>query len=121
MFQNKHEKQNQFKKKGGISTILQKQNSDSSKNKSKYACNLCNHFFVYRQGLIRHLSAVHEKIKPFKYEICNVSFPTKGYLDVHKLTVHENIKTFKCKSFDETFKSSSSVTSHRRKVHEKNV
>ena len=99
MFQNKHEKKNQFKKKGGISTILQKQNSDNSKKKGKFACNLCNHFFVYRQGLIRHLSAVHERIKPFKCELCKYACATKQMLDRHANSMHmkEVFSCFKCK------------------------
>ena len=40
-------------------------------------------------GLSRHVAAIHEGKKAFKFDICEKSFARKGILNGHIATVHE--------------------------------
>ena len=49
-----------------------------------------------KSNLNKHVSTVHEGIKPFQCDICNACFGQKDNLNNHIAIVHEGIKQFKC-------------------------
>ena len=45
-----------------------------------------------KTALSRHISSVHEGIKPFKCNICEAKFARKSHLNSHSTSVHERKK-----------------------------
>ena len=61
---------------------------------------MCNASFHQKNGLYQHISAVHEKAKPFSCDICHISFARKQHLVAHSRNIHQN--------YDENFEDVSS-------------
>ena len=95
-----------------------KDNFSKRKNKP-IQCSICYNEFKRRQGLQRHMQAVHEKQKPFKFPICVKYFSRNVTLIDHVKTVHEKQKLFKCQICDKNFAYNNSMNRHIKAVHEK--
>ena len=50
-----------------------------------------------KSGLKRHISSVHEGLKPFKCNICGIYYAQKINLKTHITQVHDGIKQAKPK------------------------
>ena len=51
----------------------------------------------------KHVSSVHDRKMPFKFNDCGTSYPQKGNLNKHVKSVHEGKKPFKCNYCDLAF------------------
>ena len=66
-------------------------------NKSNMQCTFCDHKSGTRQNLEKHISVVHEKIKPYACPHCDRKFGEKRYMKGHIFNIHEKVKTDKPK------------------------
>ena len=71
----------------------------SKRKKVDFVCEICNVKFAYKQGLERHIIAVHEGKRAFKCDSCGKSFQAKQVLQNHTNSVHEK-KKFPCSYCD---------------------
>merc|ERR1712020_357713 len=61
-----------------------------------FKCSICPFDAASKQLLVRHVQAVHEKIKAYKCKYCQYEC-AKGYnMKVHVRHVHEKQKGYKC-------------------------
>ena len=86
----------------------------SKRQKTEFSCDTCKKFYAFRQGLMRHISNVHERRKLFRCDSCDYTFGAKQSLDQHISSVHEK-NTFSCSNCNEEF-----TRKHIRSKHEKN-
>ena len=103
----------------------------SDKNK-KVRCPLCKKIFKNKYKIAHHISAVHEKLRPFACTHCEGSYKTKGQLKGHFIKFHlqksenenEILPDFMkssypkpCAHCEETFPDHKSFRIHLRTVH----
>ena len=81
-----------------------------------YSCEICEHKFVYRSNLRRHL-AVHSDALPYVCSECSKPLKSKYGLRCHQLW-HSGIKQFGCLICNEMFYLKTQVRQHVR-CHEK--
>jgi KRAB domain-containing zinc finger protein len=62
----------------------------------KFKCKECSYVSPYKQALMRHVKAVHLKIKDMICKECNATFSCKANLIQHIKTVHQTIKDHTC-------------------------
>ena len=69
--------------------------------------------------ILKHIAAVHEKLRPFPCHICNKTFSQKGAVNKHVLIVHEGkIPSFQCETCGKNFTAKAKLKSHVLTVHE---
>ena len=68
-----------------------------------------------------HIVKVHEKQKPFDFEICEYKCCVKSSMMMHISSVHDKIKPFKCEKCDKSFPKRTPLERHIISVHEKRV
>ena len=76
-----------------------KDKTENADEQMKPTCSICGKSFSCDKNLKRHISTVHEKIKPFKCEVdsCLTTFVDKNGQKKHIENVHERVKTVKTK------------------------
>ena len=79
----------------------------------------CSAEFKQRIFLRRHITAVHEKIKPHKCPTCELAFSQRSDLKRHITTVHEGFKPYQCNDCGNSFKLKQHLRGHISAVHEK--
>ena len=85
--------------------------------------------FFLKSGLKRHISYVHEGLKPFKCNICGLYYAQKINLKTHMSQVHDGIKrakpkhkekkTYELNICNNIFTCKSSLKQHINGIHEK--
>ena len=98
----------------------------------KVRCPLCKKIFKNKYKIAKHISTVHEKLRPFACTHCDGTYKTKGQLKGHFIKVHlqkcedenEILPDFMKSSFpkpcahcEETFPGHKSFRIHMRTVH----
>lgn len=66
-----------------------------------------------------HKKGVHEKLRPYKWDLCGNTFSRKGHMETHRRTVHEWERKFECDVCGGKFSAKSSLKTHKRKQNEK--
>ncbi|KAH7707844.1 hypothetical protein AAVH_24917 [Aphelenchoides avenae] len=82
-----------------------------------HKCDRCEKAFVERTALLRHIRAVHEKLKPFKCEKCDYRASMKAHLTLHVKTVHDDAMPFECDECDFKAKRADRLKEHVLKEH----
>lgn len=78
-------------------------------------CPQCHVLFKRKYDLLQHISAVHEKNKPFKCDICDNSFGHKGTLSKHVRTVHRRERPYECEHCGLRFSERGNVNKHKQR------
>jgi len=88
--------------------------------KRRFTCTVegCSADFGTKQGMQKHVNAVHLGLKPYQCEICDKTFAEKTQMMSHIQNVHTNVKKIKCQFCPEMFKNERYLNSHM-KVHVK--
>ena len=79
------------------------ENYTPEKKKDSYKCEICNKSFTRGKSLKRHITSIHEGIKPFKCDTCEVSFSQKSNLDRHIAFAHEGWDVHSCRISSKRF------------------
>jgi len=81
-------------------------------------CKLCKYVGDKQHKLIKHVNAVHEKLKPYICNECSIPFAAKGNLKSHRETVHFKVKNYACEQCP--FKNHRKVMldNHIKRVHQ---
>ena len=81
--------------------------------------------YVFRANLLyktlnsrKHITAVHDKMKPYKCPKCDKHFAQKGHIGGHIRAVHEKIKSKQCPSCDYRCTTNGQIKSHIIAIHE---
>ena len=84
----------------------------------KHQCYICGKSVKHLQ---EHISAVHDKLKPFICSICGYSCAKKNYLDKHMELVHSDskVRPFKCLKCTSSFKDEPNLKKHLKMAHER--
>ena len=72
------------------------ENYTPEKKKDSNKCKICHKSFTRGKSLKRHITSIHEGIKPFKCDTCEVSFGQKSNLDRHIAFAHEGWNVQNC-------------------------
>jgi hypothetical protein len=78
-------------------------------------CSICYNEFKQKQGLQRHVQAIHEKQKPFKCLFCEKYFARNNRMNQHVKSVHEKQKPFRCQICKKDFASNDNMKFHLKK------
>ena len=95
---------------------LQENGFEKSKS-TKLTCDTCKKHYASSQGLRRHISSVHEGLKPLSCQSCDSTFANKRNLKRHIFAVHEGQKPLKCQSCEYTCAVKYNLDVHERKYH----
>ena len=84
----------------------------------KHQCYICGKSVKHLQ---EHISAVHDKLKPFICSICGYSCAKNSYLDKHMEFVHSDskVRPFKCLKCTSSFKDERYLKQHVTMAHER--
>lgn len=88
-----------------------------TKEERCYSCAYCGKDFTRKVHLEAHMTAIHEKRKPFDCEHCSSSFVTRSNLARHIRAVHEKLKNFSCEVCNFSCNRRCDLTRHRRLIH----
>ena len=91
---------------------------ETTNEKTKFLCALCNASFMKVASLEKHVATAHEGNKPFQCEECKVSFTTKGSLTNHNERVHQKKKPLACPECDFRCLKTYDMKNHIATVHE---
>lgn len=78
-------------------------------------CPHCRAYFKRKYDLLQHISAVHEKNRPFRCDICDTSFAHKGTLSKHIRTVHRRERPYACEHCGQRFSERGNVNKHKQR------
>ena len=82
-------------------------------------CNFCGKKLTQKSHLKSHISAVHEKLKPYKCNLCEETFSQKNALIKHKMLVHDH-NVQKCNICEIEIKGDANILKmHISRVHER--
>ena len=73
---------------------------------------------IYLPYLKRHISGVHDKIKPHQCATCGASFTENGKLERHISSVHEKIKPYQCSFCVAKFTEHGKLKRHISSIHD---
>ncbi|XP_069114095.1 zinc finger and BTB domain-containing protein 24-like [Argopecten irradians] len=71
------------------------QDDDSKKWYRRKECNICKRQYANQKCLLKHIEAVHNKIKPYVCPYCGHSSARKAMMELH-IRTHTGEKPFKC-------------------------
>ena len=91
---------------------------ESKRQCTKLTCDSCKKRYANSQSLQRHISSVHEGLKPFSCQSCDSKFANNQTLKNHIAGVHEGKKPFKCQTCDCNFANNKSLKRHISAIHE---
>lgn len=78
-------------------------------------CPHCSAHFKRKYDLLQHISAVHEKNRPFRCDACDTSFAHKGTLSKHVRTVHRRERPYACEHCGQKFSERGNVNKHKQR------
>lgn len=79
-------------------------------------CPFCESHFKRRYDLVQHISAVHEKRRPYACDSCDQAFAHKGTLSKHVRTVHRKEKPYACEHCGQRFSERGNVNKHKQRT-----
>lgn len=82
------------------------------RDKTQFVCSRCRKVFKRNYDLNQHISAVHEKNRPFRCPHCTQAFAHMGTLSKHVRTVHLGEKPFVCKGCNLKFSERGNLNKH---------
>ena len=89
--------------------------------KGKLNCSQCSFSCTrFPSRLKRHISAVHENIRPLGCEVCGKTFRDTTGLNVHVDSVHNKIRKFHCIICDKRFSTKQKLNIHVANTHGNN-
>ena len=77
-----------------------------------FFCPECGNQHPSRTNLLRHISAVHRRLKPHTCTLCGKSFSQKAALTAHVKQLHLHIKPYSCKVCSKSFGKKSALKAH---------
>ena len=100
------------------STHIYHSHENQEENHSKeYSCDICGKKISHKWGLKKHVSIVHEKLRPHKCEICSKSFSKKDWLKNHIITVHERRRDYHCNECEKRYGTMPELRKHIKMKH----
>lgn len=86
-----------------------------------YICEHCGAGFHRRSNLVKHISQVELKLRPFKCDLCGAAFGQKSNLTSHVRVKHNGEKPHACseQGCDRRFGQQSSLRAHVETVHKR--
>jgi hypothetical protein len=84
-----------------------------------FQCPKCEKKFGQNSDLKTHISSVHDKFKPFQCLICDAYFNQNYTLQRHISFVHNKEKPIECPQCDHKCDQNSSLKTHIRAIHDK--
>ena len=88
---------------------------------TKHKCPFCDKHFTFQNSVSRHISAVHERKKPYVCEICGASFSQHKNLAVHVRAKHEESKPFQCELCGASYAEKRCLQRHSLRKHKKTL
>ena len=84
-----------------------------------FLCDQCSQPFARRERLVRHIKAVHDKIRDYKcpHAGCPYEAARSSQLKIHITSVHEKLKPFLCEHCSYEGPTKSDITRHVKHVH----
>lgn len=79
-------------------------------------CHICRSSFKRKYDLLQHISAVHDKKRPYKCNNCDSSFAHKGTLSKHVRTVHRRERPYMCEYCGLRFSEKGNVNKHKQRA-----
>ncbi|XP_077298059.1 uncharacterized protein LOC143919556 [Arctopsyche grandis] len=76
-----------------------------------HPCDICGIKFISKGNVRAHVSAVHEKHRPYVCDICGHAFNNKGNLLDHRV-LHSDEKLFSCSICSRSFKTKGTLQRH---------
>ncbi|XP_018009661.1 zinc finger protein 85-like isoform X2 [Hyalella azteca] len=77
--------------------VISSTTSHVRRNKEKtLKCHVCAAAFRFKWQLVRHINAVHLKLRPHKCSKCDYASSEVTYLQTHLNSAHAELKQFKC-------------------------
>mmetsp|Transcript_3350 Transcript_3350/g.10202 ORF Transcript_3350/g.10202 Transcript_3350/m.10202 type:complete len:413 (-) Transcript_3350:72-1310(-) len=83
---------------------------------AKHSCTECSAVFHRHYDLVRHVRAVHRKLKMFSCEYCSKTFTQRGHLNEHIHAIHMESNAV-CETCGMKFSARSKLLRHTRVVH----
>lgn len=99
----------------GVSTCLNPSQQMTVANRKDAPCPHCPAYFKRKYDLLQHISAVHEKNRPFRCDSCDTSFAHKGTLSKHIRTVHRRERPYACEHCGQRFSERGNVNKHKQR------
>lgn len=84
-------------------------------NRKDAPCPHCQAHFKRKYDLLQHISAVHEKNRPFRCDVCDAAFAHKGTLSKHIRTVHRRERPYSCEHCGQRFSERGNVNKHKQR------
>ena len=78
---------------------------------------VCEHSFINKSSLQKHVDTIHKKLKPCQCEKCKMCFSHKGGLSSHDKAVHLKSKPFSCKYCQASFARKNYLEKHVKRIH----
>ena len=85
---------------------------------NEFFCHVCHRKFGQKFNLNRHMKLVHQGLKEFSCSVCRKKFSLKSYLKIHIATVHQQLKDHTCDNCQKRFSQKSSLKAHMKTVHQ---
>ena len=79
-------------------------------------CEICDSNFTYKEDLLNHMEAGHDRTEPFFCVLCQKNFTEKYSLLAHISSVHEGQK-YECETCKTKFSKETNLMKHMKKVH----
>lgn len=86
------------------------------RGRKETACYICCALFKRKYDLLQHISAVHDKKRPYKCDTCDSSFAHKGTLSKHVRTVHRRERPYSCEHCGLRFSERGNVNKHKQRA-----
>lgn len=87
----------------------------------QFKCEQCNVTAADRHKLRRHVSRVHENIRPFECRACGMRFCVRHERNRHEYAKHENMGSFECSTCSERFSRKYLYEKHMQFMHAEEV
>ena len=89
-----------------------------SKKGKRFNCPKCERFFHYKSHLTRHVSLVHDKLRPFSCTKCDLKLFTKIHLEKHIQVIHDGVTPHQCSHCEAAFAYKDQLRTHIKRNHE---
>ena len=98
---------------------------------SKYSCGVCEYKTINKHRLLRHMKAIHDKVKDHKCEECSFASSYSSSLKEHIINIHskggqarkidltQTVKSFKCDNCEYSATNKHYIARHKKAVHDK--
>lgn len=94
---------------------IRRPQSASTSTAQVTVCKECDTTFKRRYDYVQHVSAVHQKNRPFPCSLCGQKFAHKGTCSKHMRTVHLGERPFICEHCGQNFSERGNVNKHKQR------